>query len=777
MAFAAEKRKHRPAKLAVLVDLEHGNTTVDVDTFETAWTAPLIDTGQAVAISLDSLNKTKGNYANKWQFFRGHNMDNTQLMGNSSYMSVSNNSLMGRTKSPTLDLSDKNSIIVKVRSDTTGGLLRFGMGEATSTEFLQDLTSIVTTGQFVSRLIDISNVANASKNAIAYLRFQFLGSTGGLGRNVMMQLDQLESVNYKRYANFAIRFREEAATPQGAIPYKIYSPKLVQVGSVAHALRSVEAKGQLASLSLGFANQDGEFYRLRDTDIMTRRRGLVRVGFEGDAETEYQTVFDGKIEGEELTDDTYSLSLEENLSKYYRDIPFTPIFLGTYPNAATADVGKMIPMCFGRVRNFAPPKISVPSSIWLFNDAAYGRAKAVKAVRIGARSVGAASYTANTTAGTLTLTFATSSGLMLDVDGYRDDADGTYTGTPTALIEQPSDVYRFVCKKVLGMTVDELDEAALDTARTTWAGFRVGRALETRQSSFQLLTSGPARDGLAENIHGYFYHDNISGKARLISQARDTTGATSGNYRDTGANANIAKGSYLRRTLPRNLMNDCEVAFAYGAASGLYKDYVKRRDTTSSADTTGYGKQETVRLSGAWIPADVGGVLLQYVGTAAACTCTILGEDDDASQTLRTTTTNHASENLSLDLTAAAYDTLTELKDYLDGLAAYTASIATSANGSLPSKGLRDLTARDIKTSQRTLNYSWGKLLAIRTVDRYKDNHDEVRWSTSLVGFTQRLADVVSVKSLGESTARRVRVYETRRLPLQGRVDITGEIE
>ena len=948
MAFATERRKRSPAPLVVLVDLEHGNASVEVDTFETAWTPNTVyGTPDGVRATTDTAIKTKGDRSNKWQFFRGHNMDNTQAMDNSSYMSVSHLSVLGRTPSPAANLSAKNSVTVQVRSDVTGPLLRFGLGEVTSTFYQQDLLSIATANQWVQKVIDLSNVADADKNAVARLRFQFLGSTGGLGRNVTMYLDELASTDFKRYANRAVRFRGPTIPPlavddfdaawtsaapygtpdfvvasldqttkvqgaaankwqffrghtmdntqamdnsvsmamsvnsvlgrtpaaaidlndrnflfvrvysdatgsllrfgmgeatsttftkdlsipsanvwkdlsidissvgpankdaiarlrfqflgstgglgrtvtmrvddlvasrygdRGSVSYKVYSPKLLGMGAIGHALRSSEARGRLASLGMSLANTDGEFYALRDTDIMLNRRGIARVGFDGDAETEYQTVFDGKIQDEELTDERYAITLEENLSKFYRDVPFTPLSLTAYPNAATADVGRMLPLAIGRCRAVPPLRVSVPSSIYLYNDSAYGRTKAVKAVRIGARTVGAASYTVNSTGGTLTLTFATASGLALDVDGYRDDADGTYTGTATALIENPSDVYRFLLKKVLGMTVDEVDEPSLDTARTTWAGYRATRYLNERRSSFQLLTSGGEDAGLAEAIHGYFYTDNQTGKARLIAQARDTAGATSGNYHETGANANILERSYRRRTVPRNLVNDVEVAYAYGAASGLYKDLVKRRDTGSQNSVSGYGKAETVRIGARWLPADLNGLTLQYVGTAGSATVTVTGEDDDTTLALRTTTP-HSGENLNLSFTNTSYNTLQKLVNYIDGLSAYTASLPTSANGGLDSRGMRDVTARDIKTSTRTMAFSFGKLLAAQTVERYRANHDEVRWRTSLVGFTQRLGDVVTVQTVGERASRRVRVYGTQRQPLEGTVEIIGEIE
>lgn len=732
---------------------------LQLDSFDSVWTNGQVAAPDYTAISLEATLKTEGVASNKWQFFRTHPMDTTQLMDATVPMAQSVNSVIGRTI-PAISLGDRNFLFLKIRSDVTGALLRFGMGEATSTELTSDL-SIPSANVFKSFTISLASITPLSKDAITRLRFQFLGSTGGLGRTVTMYVDDLVATR---------------TNDRNTATYKVYAPKLLGVGAVAHALRANEAAGLLANMTLQLANTDGEFYRLRDTEIMLNRAAVVRVGFEGDPESEYQTAFQGKIQDEGLNDRTYTIGLEDMLAKFYRDLPFTPVYLGTYPNAATADIGRLLPMAFGRCRNVTPRRVSVVSNTYLFNDGAYGVSKAVKAVRIGARTVGVASYTSDLTNGKVTLTFATPSAVTMDVDGYRDDTDGTYTGTPTALIEQPSDVVRFVGKKILGMTVDDLDEPSLDTARTTWAGFRVARYLDDRQSSFQLLTSGSNRDGLAQNIFGYFYADNVSGKARLISQSRNTTGATSGNYHERGANANMLTESYSRHTTPRNLINQVEVAYAYSPASGLYKDMVRRIDSTSQNDVSGYGKTEIVRIQGQWIPPDLNGLTLQYVGTAGSATCTVTGEDDDATIALRTTVTGHASENLLLSCTNTSYNTLQKLVTYIDGLAAYTASLPTSANGSLDSRGLRDITARSISSS-RTLAFSFGKLLAVNLVDRYKDDHDEVRWISSLAGFSQRLGDVVQVQTIGETQSRRVRIYETKRQPLEGKVELIGEIE
>ena len=68
-----------------------------------------------------------------------------------------------------------------------------------------------------------------------------------------------------------------------------------------------------------------------------------------------------------------------------------------------------------------------------------------------------------------------------DVEGYKDDASGTYTGTPNALIENPSDVMRYMLQGILGRPASEID-ASFATVRTAMTnripgGYKMGGIL------------------------------------------------------------------------------------------------------------------------------------------------------------------------------------------------------------------------------------------------------------------------------------------------------------
>jgi hypothetical protein len=59
--------------------------------------------------------------------------------------------------------------------------------------------------------------------------------------------------------------------------------------------------------------------------------------------------------------------------------------------------------------------------------------------------------------------------ITADVDGWQDDAAGTYTGTPYALIERPDHVFRHAWSVLLGAPVGDIDAATFSAAGTFYA--------------------------------------------------------------------------------------------------------------------------------------------------------------------------------------------------------------------------------------------------------------------------------------------------------------------
>lgn len=78
----------------------------------------------------------------------------------------------------------------------------------------------------------------------------------------------------------------------------------------------------------------------------------------------------------------------------------------------------------------------------------------------------AAGVSATTTlsGGTSTSTTVIGSEVTVDVDGYRDDASGTYTGTPSAIIQRPDHVFKHMLIASCGFTSGDIDTSSFTTA-------------------------------------------------------------------------------------------------------------------------------------------------------------------------------------------------------------------------------------------------------------------------------------------------------------------------
>ncbi len=79
--------------------------------------------------------------------------------------------------------------------------------------------------------------------------------------------------------------------------------------------------------------------------------------------------------------------------------------------------------------------------------------------------------------------------VVVDLKGIKDTDDGEFTQTPAALIENPADVVRFVCKRLIGLKEDQIDEDSLGLARTLYSGWLIGGVIDEQQSGEELLAS------------------------------------------------------------------------------------------------------------------------------------------------------------------------------------------------------------------------------------------------------------------------------------------------
>lgn len=168
-----------------------------------------------------------------------------------------------------------------------------------------------------------------------------------------------------------------------------------------------------------------------------------------------------------------------------------------------------------------------------------------------------------------------------DVDGYEDDGSGTYTGTPNALITNPSDQIRHLLAVQLGLTLgDWVDSASFAAARAAFAsaGIRCDWGLYDQIDSAELLErirwSVAAR--LYQSANGKFklFALPLSGSSVLtLSEVDHVLDAASG-------------GGPIRvgRSALSDLYNQVYVLHGKRLAVGDFAGYATAADATSQAD-------------------------------------------------------------------------------------------------------------------------------------------------------------------------------------------------
>lgn len=727
-------------------------------------------------VNIDTTIPGSGDSSTKVTFGRNHLMDNSILMDNSAPMINFVGAAIGKTVASPLDFRTQILLSYLARTDYAPATYFLEFGEATSSEQSQ-LITIATANIFIQKDTRLDGIPLASRDAMKFFRFRresLPNST--IGATVSFWFDDLQAFPF--------------LSQNPSRSYRVYQERLLMVSTIIHALMPVQARSQIANAKVGFANHDGYFYGIRDSNIVLARNIKLFTNFDGLPETQQQTLFDGTVTQEDISDEKYELAIEDSLSRFYRDIPITPIFKSITnlsvgnPYMDRADSGRVIPIGIGRISGGRALSLAIRTggASYQFNDPAFGASKQVNAIFINDVLAATSKFTVSLISSKINFkaSAAITAGqtVLVTFQGYKDDTDGQFTGTSEALIENPSDVYRFILLKVLGMTIDQVDSASLDTARTTWAGFRVANYLSSRRNSFQLLTSGPLRDGLSENIFSYFFQSNLSGKSKVIT-AEASSAATSGTYTTTGLHASILKNTFRKKAAPQNIVTQFDVGYNYNWVLGTPRDSLSARNTDSESQIVGYGKKEVVKLAGRWIPADATGLHVSYNGTGAACALTITGEGSDSTRTFKTSISAGHPKNLSFGLTAAAYNTLTELVNAINAVTAYSATLATGINGAMDSRGLRDTSSFSIKSiaTGQAIKYSWAKLLALKNLALYKDNHDELAFKVPWIGLNQEIGSLINVRSLNESQMRRVRVYAVKREPLSGLVEFVTREE
>lgn len=98
-----------------------------------------------------------------------------------------------------------------------------------------------------------------------------------------------------------------------------------------------------------------------------------------------------------------------------------------------------------------------------------------------------------------------------DIDGYQDDASGTYTGTTNSLIKRPDHVFKHIWNAILGASLSDIDSSSFNSA---------GTFFNTNSYEFSLVITDPIQADellmrLALQCRSHFFV-SLYGTAKLI---------------------------------------------------------------------------------------------------------------------------------------------------------------------------------------------------------------------------------------------------------------------
>jgi hypothetical protein len=222
--------------------------------------------------------------------------------------------------------------------------------------------------------------------------------------------------------------------------------------------------------------------------------------------------------------------------------------------------------------------------------------------------------------------------VTVDAQGYQDDASGTYTGTPNALIEQPDHVFRHIWAVLLGASLDDIDDVSFNAAGAFYLAntYRFAKLISEPIQAAELLsrlafqcrsrfvvTSAGVAKLFVRQLNQISIHSVIKEEIKRdsLSIARSNTDEIL-NYFTISYNLDLRKniGSLPSYSYFLDLKNQPQ----YGMSPQLYNATLKFSDSTSISrygQKEWKGQQELFCFDAVNLKAmaqDVGNYLLAY---------------------------------------------------------------------------------------------------------------------------------------------------------------------
>ncbi|ACL05232.1 hypothetical protein Dalk_3544 [Desulfatibacillum aliphaticivorans] len=193
-----------------------------------------------------------------------------------------------------------------------------------------------------------------------------------------------------------------------------------------------------------------------------------------------------------------------------------------------------------------------------------------------------------------------------NLEGYQDDASGTYTGTASALIERPDHVFKHLLMARLGMDSSLQDSTAFTEAGTFFStnSYAFALAVTRTEQASSLLAR------LAFQCRSFFRFTPY-GKAKLLPRQLSQTSDLA-----VGMSAIVLDSLSISRTPTDTLINAFTVHFdkdqtAGGSQAGDYLDAVACSDATSIST---YGERNPTREADFYFDAIRDETMAAHVG-------------------------------------------------------------------------------------------------------------------------------------------------------------------
>jgi hypothetical protein len=202
--------------------------------------------------------------------------------------------------------------------------------------------------------------------------------------------------------------------------------------------------------------------------------------------------------------------------------------------------------------------------------------------------------------GTVTLSSQSSADLVIgdavlfDGEGCADDGSGTYTGTPSALIEKPADVLHFISRDLIGIPASLIDDSSFTQARTdSPSSYKFGFVISERTAAKELLLAAGMQsrirvDWPVDKIRAQFLKSTYGAVTKTVTQENIIASGSRGRPGSRRTTLKLSRGD------ANDIINVVSVYYARQWHKSRSRDGFEKvtQRATNAASVTKYGERE-----------------------------------------------------------------------------------------------------------------------------------------------------------------------------------------